>query len=162
MRAGEPPSSPFRLKTFQPSSLGRGGARASPLPKDYFTMKMDMTKPCSTCPFRTDATPFIRPDRAEEILDSLIVKDESFRATKPLCMMMMGRESLTLLTRVIVQGLSSFWRRSISPINGCGRRSDSEYITGTSSTRAHRFTTTRKLCWKHITPVRGGKAYDHH
>ena len=33
-------------------------------------MKYDLRKPCDNCPFRSDITPFIRPDRAEEIASS--------------------------------------------------------------------------------------------
>lgn len=33
-------------------------------------MKFDLRRPCNNCPFRNDITPFIRPERAEEILTS--------------------------------------------------------------------------------------------
>lgn len=32
----------------------------------------DMTSPCPKCPFRSDITPFLRPDRVEEIAESLV------------------------------------------------------------------------------------------
>lgn len=31
-------------------------------------MRYDLTTPCAQCPFRSDITPFIRPERAQEIL----------------------------------------------------------------------------------------------
>jgi hypothetical protein len=33
-------------------------------------MKFDLTKPCKTCPFRSDIAPFITAERAKEILTS--------------------------------------------------------------------------------------------
>lgn len=33
-------------------------------------MKYNLYKPCADCPFRSDRRPFIRADRAEEILES--------------------------------------------------------------------------------------------
>jgi hypothetical protein len=35
-------------------------------------MKMDMTKPCDTCPFRTDKPFYLNPERAEEIANGLL------------------------------------------------------------------------------------------
>ena len=34
-------------------------------------MNYNLKKPCSNCPFRTDIKTFIRPERAEDICDSL-------------------------------------------------------------------------------------------
>jgi len=35
-------------------------------------MKYNLKRPCKHCPFRNDIRPFLRPDRAEEIADSLV------------------------------------------------------------------------------------------
>lgn len=45
-------------------------------------MKYTMTKPCQKCPFRTDVKPYLRPERALEILDSLIRQQQSFPCHK--------------------------------------------------------------------------------
>lgn len=42
---------------------------------------MTMTAPCPSCPFRTDVTPFIRPQRAKEITQALLA-DHSFQCHK--------------------------------------------------------------------------------
>jgi len=35
-------------------------------------MDYNLKKPCANCPFRSDIKPFIKPERAEEICDSLL------------------------------------------------------------------------------------------
>ena len=45
-------------------------------------MKFDLKKPCAQCPFRTDITPFIRPERAEEICASMIDLQQAFPCHK--------------------------------------------------------------------------------
>ena len=44
-------------------------------------MKHTMTKPCDNCPFRTDVKPYLRPERAEEIVESLYAQ-QSFPCHK--------------------------------------------------------------------------------
>jgi len=35
-------------------------------------MKYNLKKPCAKCPFRTDVTPYLMPERAGEIADALL------------------------------------------------------------------------------------------
>ncbi len=41
-------------------------------------MNYNLTKPCSSCPFRADIKPFLTPDRAVEITDSIFRHQQSF------------------------------------------------------------------------------------
>jgi len=41
-----------------------------------------LKKVCDDCPFRSDIRPYIRPDRAEEISDALLVNDGWFSCHK--------------------------------------------------------------------------------
>ena len=42
-------------------------------------MAYKLKSPCSNCPFRTDIRPYLRPDRAEEILSHLRDREPAFR-----------------------------------------------------------------------------------
>lgn len=44
-------------------------------------MRMDLTKPCSDCPFRNDRPAYLSVERAEEIIDGLLA-DKSFTCHK--------------------------------------------------------------------------------
>ena len=45
-------------------------------------MKMTLTRPCNNCPFRTDVTPYIRHERAEEIADAITRRQGTFSCHK--------------------------------------------------------------------------------
>lgn len=45
-------------------------------------MRFDLKRPCKDCPFRKDVTPYLRPDRAAEILDAIERQDQSFTCHK--------------------------------------------------------------------------------
>jgi hypothetical protein len=45
-------------------------------------MNFNLIKPCKNCPFRTDIRPFLNRERAEEIIESLFEKDQSFPCHK--------------------------------------------------------------------------------
>jgi hypothetical protein len=49
-------------------------------------MKLDLVAPCKQCPFRRDVAGYLRPGRAEQILGSLVRKDESFICHKTIVM----------------------------------------------------------------------------
>ncbi len=45
-------------------------------------MKMDLRAPCANCPFRNDIAPYLRVDRVEEILESIVDRDATFSCHK--------------------------------------------------------------------------------
>lgn len=45
-------------------------------------MNFTMTKPCPSCPFRTDIRPFLKKARAREICDALIRQQQTFQCHK--------------------------------------------------------------------------------
>ena len=45
-------------------------------------MKFQLTSPCSSCPFRSDITFYLYPARAQEILDAILVHDQTFACHK--------------------------------------------------------------------------------
>ena len=45
-------------------------------------MKFDLKKPCADCPFRTDVTPYLHLERAEEIVDGLTHQQQTFTCHK--------------------------------------------------------------------------------
>lgn len=53
-----------------------------PIKPDDLGLKYTMTTPCSNCPFRDDRPFYLRPGRAQEIIDSMLVQDGSFSCHK--------------------------------------------------------------------------------
>ena len=47
-------------------------------------MNFNLTKPCAQCPFRHDIPAYLRPERAEEIMESLVNHQASFPCHKTL------------------------------------------------------------------------------
>jgi len=45
-------------------------------------MKMDMTTPCDSCPFRTDVKPYLTQGRVEEITDAIVEQQHTFSCHK--------------------------------------------------------------------------------
>lgn len=41
-------------------------------------MNFSLKRPCAKCPFRTDVRPYLRPERAEEILLAITEQDATF------------------------------------------------------------------------------------
>lgn len=47
-------------------------------------MKFNLSKPCGHCPFRSDITPYISTERAEEICNAVLKEDKTFRCHETL------------------------------------------------------------------------------
>lgn len=45
-------------------------------------MKFDLHSPCKSCPFRRDVRGFIHPERAEEIIEAILYRDQTFTCHK--------------------------------------------------------------------------------
>jgi len=45
-------------------------------------MKFDLTHPCKDCPYRTDVVPYLKQDRAEEIIHEITENQKTFTCHK--------------------------------------------------------------------------------
>lgn len=47
-------------------------------------MRFSLKSPCTQCPFRSDITPFITGERADEIVNAVLVEEKTFTCHKAL------------------------------------------------------------------------------